>query len=88
MSKLESFDERDKRLALETLQSHTANNLQAFNDSVPHASWLRRSEIKRFTSDLLLATQSAPVIRQSSSLGRIWTILSRRVRRICAVCTS
>lgn len=88
MCKLESFDERNKRLALETLQSHTADNLQAFNNSVPHASWLRRSEIKRFTSDLILATESAPVIRQTGSLGRIWTILSRRVRTLCATCTS
>lgn len=38
----------------------TAANLNAFNDAVPHASWLRRSEIERFTADLLRATEKAP----------------------------
>jgi hypothetical protein len=57
--------------ALQELRIRTAANLRAFNDAVPHASWLKRSEIERFTDDLLRAAQQAPQKRELTAFGRI-----------------
>ena len=62
--------------ALKDLHTRTAANLQAFNDAVPHASWLRRSEIERFTVDLLRSTEWAPQRRRLTPLGNIRKALS------------
>ena len=62
--------------ALKDLHTRTAANLQAFNDAVPNASWLRRSEIERFTEDLLRSTEWAPQRRRSTPLGNIRKALS------------
>jgi len=59
------------RRALKGLRSSTAASLQAFNNAVPHASWLRRSEIERFTVDLLWSAERAPQRRRPTPLGRI-----------------
>ena len=62
--------------ALNDLHIRTAENLRAFNDAVPNASWLRRSEIERFTEDLLRSTEWAPQRRRSTPLGNIRKALS------------
>jgi hypothetical protein len=59
------------RRALKDLRTSTAASLQAFNDAVPHAFWLRRSEIERFTVDLLWAAERAPRSRRPTPLGKI-----------------
>ena len=71
LNSIEQSGTPDLRRALQELRIRTTANLRAFNDAVPHASWLRRSEIERFTDDLLRATQQAPQRRQLTSLGRI-----------------
>lgn len=63
--------------ALKDLHTHTAANLQAFNHAVPHASWLRRSEIERLTSDLLYAAERAPHKRRYTSFGKMMVAFSR-----------
>jgi hypothetical protein len=62
---------REVRRALKDLRTRTDANLQAFNDAVPYASWLRRSEIEHFTIDLLWAAERAPQRRRPTSLGSI-----------------
>jgi hypothetical protein len=62
---------RDVRQALKDLRTRTAASLQTFNDAVPHASWLRRSEIERLTIDLLWAAERAPRRRRLTHLGNI-----------------
>jgi hypothetical protein len=57
--------------ALKDLGTRTAANLQSFNDAVPYASWLRRSEIEHFTAGLLWAAKQAPQRRRPTSLGNI-----------------
>jgi hypothetical protein len=47
---------------------------------VPHASWLRRSEIERFTVNLLSATEGAPRRRQSNLPGSLKNALCRIAR--------
>ncbi len=73
---------REVERALKDLRTRTAANLQAFNDAVPNASWLRRSEIERFTVDLLRAAERAPQRRRPTPLGNIRNAFSwiRRVR--------
>ena len=61
----ERSDNPEVRRALDDLRSRTAASLHRFNSSVPYASWPRRSEIERLTSDLLRATGRAPGKRQS-----------------------
>ncbi len=58
------------RQALRNLSTQITGNLNAFNDAVPHASWLRRSEIDRFTADLLRATERAPQQRAPFAMIR------------------
>jgi hypothetical protein len=67
---------REVRRALKDLRTHTAASLHAFNDAVPYASWLRRSEIERFTVDLLWAAERAPVRRRPTPLGKIQNAFS------------
>lgn len=62
--------------ALKHLRIRTTENLQAFNDAVPNASWLRRSEIERFTVDLLRSAELAPQRRRPIALGNIAKALS------------
>ena len=60
---------REVERALKDLRTRTAANLQAFNDAVPNASWLRRSEIENFTVDLMRAAEQAPRRRRLAFLG-------------------
>ena len=69
MNAEERSDDPEVRQALDDLRSRTAASLRSFNHSVPYASWLRRSEIERLTSDLLRATGRAPKRRQSTAYG-------------------
>ena len=73
---------RETRLALQGLRSSTAANLRAFNNAAPYASRLSRSEMKRFTVDLLWSTKRAPQRRWPSLLGKMVNTLSwiRRAR--------
>jgi len=57
--------------ALKDLRTRTAANLKAFNDTVPNGCWLRRSEIERFTIDLLRSAERAPQRRRPIPLGNI-----------------
>ena len=63
--------DQEVRRALEDLRTRTAASLQAFNDEVPYGSWLRRSEIKRLTVDLLQAAERVPQRRGSTPFGKI-----------------
>jgi hypothetical protein len=71
MSRRDQSGHSEVRQALKDLRTHTAASLQAFNDAVPHASWLRRSEIERFTVDLLWAAEGAPRRRRRTPLAKI-----------------
>ena len=71
---------REVRRALKDLRARTDASLRSFNEAVPHASWLRRSEIERFTVDLLWAAEWAPRRRQFSPLGKFKYAFSSRVR--------
>ena len=73
---------REARQALQDLRSSTAANLRAFNNAVPYAFRLSRSEMKRFTADLLWSTKRAPQRRWPSLLGKIANTVSwiRRAR--------
>jgi hypothetical protein len=62
---------REVERALKDLRTRTAANLQAFNDAVPNASWLRRSEIERFTVDLLQSAEWAPRRPRPIPVGNI-----------------
>jgi hypothetical protein len=62
---------RDVQLALQELRSRTAASLRAYNDAVPYASWLRRSEIERFTTDLSKLTERASQWRRPAGFARI-----------------
>ena len=64
------------RQAMQELRRSTAVNLQAFNEAAPHASRLRRNEIKRFTVDLLWAVKRAPKRRAPSPFGKISNVFS------------
>lgn len=64
------------RQALQDLRRSTTANLQAFNEAAPHASRLRRNEIKRFTVDLLWAVKRAPKRRAPSPFGKIRNVFS------------
>jgi hypothetical protein len=68
------------RQALSDLRTRTATSLQTFNDAVPHASWLRRSEIERFTVDPLSAAERAPRRRRFTPFGKIINAFSRITR--------
>lgn len=59
------------RQAMQNLRRSTAENLRTFNDAVPFADRLRRSEMKRFTVDLLWATKRAPQRRWPTLFGKI-----------------
>ena len=76
MSRTEQSGHREVGRALRDLRTRTAASLKAFNDAVPHASWLRRSEIERFTSDLLRAAERAPQRRRPKPLGKIMKAFS------------
>jgi hypothetical protein len=62
---------REVQQALKDLSTRTAANLQLFNDAVPYASWLRRSEIEHFTAGLARAAKQAPKRRGAPPLGNI-----------------
>jgi hypothetical protein len=62
---------REVRWALKDLRTRVAASLRAFNDAIPHASWLRRSEIERFTVDLLSAAERPPQRHRATSFGKI-----------------
>ncbi|MEO3431358.1 hypothetical protein AAFN88_21050 [Pelagibius sp. CAU 1746] len=76
MTNREQPERREMRQALQDLRSSTAANLRAFNDAVPYASRISRSEMKRFTVDLLWSTKRAPQRRWPSLLGKIANTLS------------
>jgi hypothetical protein len=76
MNRTDQYGHREVRRALRDLHSRTAASLMAFNDAVPHASWLRRSEIERFTVELLWAAEHAPQRRRPTPLGMIKNVLS------------
>ena len=80
MSSIKQSESPGVRRALQELRIRTTANLRAFNDAVPHASWLRRSEIERFTDDLLRAAQQAPQRHQLTPFGRIRNAFSRVTR--------
>lgn len=67
---------RETRQALQDLRGSTAANLRAFNNAVPFASRLSRSEMKRFTVDLLWSTKRAPQRRWPSLLGKVANTVS------------
>lgn len=71
MNRTEQSGHPDVRRASNDLHTRTAASLQAFNDAVPYAFWLRRSEIERFTVNLLWATELAPQRRRHTRLGKI-----------------
>ena len=86
MTNSDEAEHPEVRRALKDLHTRTAASLRAFNDAVPYASWLRRSEIDRFTVDLLWAAERAPQRRQPTSLRMIkkafsWSTRSRRALR-------
>jgi hypothetical protein len=58
------------------LRSRTETSLRLFNNTVPHASWLRRSEIDRLTSDIVWAVAKAPQRRRPTPFGQIKNALS------------
>ena len=82
MSTTNQLGSPELRQALADLRSSTAANLRAFNGTVPYECRLRRSEMDRFTVDLLWAAETAPQRRWPSFIGRISNILSwiRRAR--------
>ena len=67
---------REVQQALSELRTRTAASLQAFNDAVPYTSWLRRSEIERFTSDLLQSAETAPRRRRLALPERIPSVIA------------
>lgn len=69
--------------ALIDLRSRTESSLRLFNTAVPHALWLRRSEIDGLTTELVWAAQKAPHRRRPTPLGQIKNALSW-VRRLKA----
>jgi hypothetical protein len=87
MNRTDQPGHREVRRALKDLRTRTAASLRAFNDAVPHASWLRRSEIERFTVDLLWAAERAPRRRRPTPLGNIinafsWITRARTAARL------
>jgi hypothetical protein len=87
MNSIDQFGHPEVRRALKDLRTRTAASLKAFNDAVPHASWLRRSEIERFTVDLLWAAERAPRRRRPIPLGNIknafsWITRARTAARL------
>ena len=76
MNRAAQSRQREVRRALKDLRTRTAASLRAFNDAVPHASWLRRSEIERFVVDLLWAAERAPQRRRPTLLGKIQNAIS------------
>jgi hypothetical protein len=71
MNSMDQSEDPEVRRALRDLRSSTAASLRAFNRAVPHASWLRRSEIERFTVDLLWSAEGAPRRRRPTPLRKI-----------------
>ncbi len=82
MNHADHSDHREVRQALKDLRTRTAASLLAFNDGVPYASWLRRSEIESFTAELLWAAERAPQRRRPTPLEKIKNVISwiRRAR--------
>jgi hypothetical protein len=82
MSTTNQLGSPEMRQALADLRSSTAASLRAFNGTVPYACRLRRSEMDRFTMDLLWAAETAPQRRWPSFFGRIVNTASwiRRAR--------
>ena len=76
MNRLDEAIHSDVRRALTELRARTSANLEAFNDAVPYASWLRRSEIESFTADLTRATERAPQRRRLVFLDKITPVHS------------
>jgi hypothetical protein len=76
MKRTDQSGHREVRRAMKDLRTRTASNLRAFNDAVPHASWLRRSEIEGLTFDLLWAAERAPQRSGPTPLGMIKNALS------------
>ena len=62
--------------ALIDLRSRTESSLRLFNNAVPHATWLRRSEIDRLTADMVWAVEKAPLRRRPTPWGQIKNALS------------
>lgn len=73
------------RQALKELRGRTAASLKAFNDTVPYASWIRRSEIERLTGDLLRVAERASRRHQPTRLENIKNALCRIARLGAAV---
>ena len=71
MNHINQGTHREVQKALKDLGTLTAANLQAFNDAVPYNSWLRRSEIERFTVDLMRAAERASQRRRLTFLEYI-----------------
>jgi len=80
MNTSDSAGGREVKHALSELRARTATSLQAFNDAVPYTSWLRRSEIERFTSELMRAAETAPRRRRLAWPNRIPDVIAWFVR--------
>lgn len=80
MNRTDRSGHSEVRRALKDLRARTAANLRAFNSAVPHASWLRRSEIERFTGDLSWSAERAPQRRWRAPFRRVMDAISRMRR--------
>jgi hypothetical protein len=67
MNSMDQSEHPEVRRATRDLRSSTAASLRAFNRAVPHA----RSEIERFTVDLLWSAEGAPRRRRLTPLRKI-----------------
>lgn len=76
MNRADPTEGRKVQQALSELRTRTAANLQAFNDAVPYTSWLRRSEIERFTSELQRSTETAPRRRRFALPKRLPSVFA------------
>jgi hypothetical protein len=85
---IDQSEHPEVRRALKGLRSSTAASLRAFNDALPHASWLRRSEIEHFTVDLLWAGPVRALRRRRPTpLGKVsnafsWVTRARTAARL------
>jgi hypothetical protein len=70
-------EHQDVSRALKILHTRTTANLQEYNNAVPHAFWLRRSEIALLTNDILYAAKRTPRKRQFASFGNMMGAFSR-----------
>jgi hypothetical protein len=67
--------------ALRDLHNRITENLQAFNKTVPHNCWLRRSEIESITANLIRTAKLAPRRRKQKTVWKIMHAFSW-IRRV------